>query len=63
MTTEIPEKPDDGRLGELRQQMEDERVELGPLDRDDLRAALSELIDRRIADIPRVRKEAHRVAA
>lgn len=50
------EKPADGRLGELALQLLEENIELGPLDRDDLRAALSELIDRRIA-------ETHRVAA
>jgi hypothetical protein len=38
----------DGRLGELRQLMDEERTELGPLDRDDIREALSELLDRRI---------------
>lgn len=45
-----PEKPADGRLGELLLHLLEENIELGPLDRDDLRAALSELIDRRIAD-------------
>lgn len=48
-----PEKPADGRLGELAQQLLEEHIELGPLDRDDLRAALSELIDHRIAETPK----------
>jgi hypothetical protein len=53
-----PTPPADGRLGELAQQLQDEHTELGPLDRDDLRAALSELIDRRIADTPHAEKVA-----
>lgn len=54
MTTK-PVGPDDGRLGELALQLNDEHCVLGPLDRDDLRAAVCELIDRRIAE---TRKEA-----
>lgn len=41
----------DGRLGELRQIMDEEHTELGPLDRQDIREALSELLDRRIDEV------------
>lgn len=42
---------EDGRLGELRQLLEEEHTELGPLDREDIREALSELLDRRIDEV------------
>lgn len=42
--------PNDGRLGELAEWLADEQFALGPLDRDDLRGAICELIERRIAE-------------
>lgn len=63
MTSDTPEKPADGRLGELRQQLLEESFVPGPLDCSDLHAALSELIDRRIAETSHVRKPPHRVTA